>query len=199
MVKKFLINISPKIFYRLKKQVQKSRFFLQIGLWVWMGGWLPLPTRLQLYCDLASLVSCGHATLRHCPSVRPSVCWSMVMELKSAKTHFDAAVLIIFVCECVWAGRRCGWGLNAPADPSATILWPCVICFFLVADTQFYKRLCPSVGPSVCGDWVERCKMHICDWLNVCGVGVGVDGGFMPLPTRLQRYCNHASVTRRHL
>ena len=67
------------------------------------GGWLPLPTRPQLYCDLASLVSCGHATQRHCPSVRPSVCWSMVMELKSAKTHFDAAVLIIFVCVC-WLG-----------------------------------------------------------------------------------------------
>ena len=24
--------------------------------WVWMGGWLPLPTRPQQYCDPASLV-----------------------------------------------------------------------------------------------------------------------------------------------
>ena len=41
---------------------------------------------------------------------------------------------------------------------------------------------------------LKSAKMPICDWLSVCGVGVGVDGGFMPLPTRLQRYCNHASL-----
>ena len=137
--------------------------------------------------------------MRHCPSVRPSVCWSAVIELKSTKTHFDAAVLIIFVCECVWAGRRCGWGLNAPADPSATILWPCVICFFLVADTQFYKRLCPSVGPSVCGDWVERCKnAHL--WLAECvwggrGSGWGFHALAHPSATLLQPRvtCSHHS------
>ena len=28
--------------------------------------------------------------------------------------------------------------------------------FFLVADTQLYKRLCPSVRPSVRGHWVEK-------------------------------------------
>ena len=53
------------------------------------------------------------------------------------------------------------------------------------------------VHPLVCRSVVielKGAKMHICDWLSVCGVGVGVDGGFMPLPTRLQRYCNHASL-----
>ena len=32
--------------------------------------------------------------------------------------------------------------------------------FFLVADTQLYKRLCPSVGPSVRDDRVEKWKIE---------------------------------------
>ena len=38
--------------------------------------------------------------------------------------------LCMFVCEG-W-GLGFGWGLEAPAHPSATILWPCVTCFFFI-------------------------------------------------------------------
>ena len=57
---------------------------------------------------------------RLCPSVRPSV---REHESKSEKT----SVLEAF-CVCVCVGREigwgvgCGWGLAAPAHPSATIL-----------------------------------------------------------------------------
>jgi len=61
---------------------------------------------------------------RLCPSVGPSVRWSVYQhESKSEKT----SVLEAFrVCVCVgkgvgW-GVGCGWGLAAPAHPSATIL-----------------------------------------------------------------------------
>ena len=56
-----------------------------------------------------------------CPSVGPS----MVIESKSGKT----SVLDTFcVCLTVGGGLGCGWGLDAPAHPSATILWPRVTC-----------------------------------------------------------------------
>ena len=64
---------------------------------------------------------------RLCPSVGPSVCWSVgllvrrssVIKLKSGKTN----VLDTFcVCLSVGGGLGYEWGLNAPAHPSATIL-----------------------------------------------------------------------------
>ena len=57
---------------------------------------------------------------RLCPSVRPSVGPSvMVIEMKSGKTSvFDT----FCVCLSVGGGLGCGWGLDAPAHPSATIL-----------------------------------------------------------------------------
>ena len=40
--------------------------------------------------------------------------------------------LVLFVCEYGGGGfgefLGWGWGLNAPAHPSATILWPCLTC-----------------------------------------------------------------------
>ena len=73
---------------------------------------------------------------------------------------------------------------------------------FLVADTQLCKRLYPSVRPlvhpPVRGDRVDKWKnVHFWDflWMFVCGVeGWGVDGGWKPLPTRPQRYCDPASL-----
>ena len=71
--------------------------------------------------------SCGHATLKEALSVRPLVRWSVgplvrrsgVIELKSGKTSvFDT----FCVCLSVGGGLGCGWGLDAPAHPSATIL-----------------------------------------------------------------------------
>ena len=35
----------------------------------------------------------------------------------------------VYVCLCMKWGLGCGWGLDAPAHPSATILWPRVACF----------------------------------------------------------------------
>ena len=53
-----------------------------------------------------------------------------------------------------------------------------------------------SVGPSVRGDPVEKWKNVIdtfCVCLCVGGGDWGVDGGWMPLPTRPQRYCDPES------
>ena len=56
---------------------------------------------------------------RLCPSVHPSVRPSVVIESKSGKT----SVLDTFcVGLSVGDGFGCGWGLDAPAHPSATIL-----------------------------------------------------------------------------
>ena len=64
----------------------------------------------------------------HSALVRPS----MMIELKSANKHiFDAAVVIVSTCECVWGGRGCGWGLHAPAYPSATTMRPRVTCLLM--------------------------------------------------------------------
>ena len=66
--------------------------------------------------------------------------------------------------------------------------------FFLVADTKLYKRLCPSVRWSVRQHESKSGKMSIfenflrmfeCEWGN---------GGWTPLPTRPQRYCDPASL-----
>ena len=56
----------------------------------------------------------------------------------------------------------------------------------------FVRSVRPSVGPSVQGHRVEK-------WENehlryVLGMGWGVYGGWMPLPTRPQRYCDPASL-----
>ena len=65
---------------------------------------------------------------------------------------------------------------------------------FLVADMQLYKRLCPSVRWSVRQHESKSGKMSIfenflrmfeCEWGN---------GGWTPLPTRPQRYCDPASL-----
>ena len=69
---------------------------------------------------------------------------------------------------------------------------------FLVAVTQLYKRLCPSIYPSVhrsvCNTRVEKWKNERFRWffLGMCvsGAAWGVDGGWMPLSTHLQRYCD---------
>ena len=82
----------------------------------------------------------------------------------------------------------------------------------LVADTQLYKRLCRSVGPSV-GPLVRWCVrpsvttsrkvgkrafsklfVFVSELERGLGGALGVDGGWLPLPTRPQRYCDPASL-----
>ena len=72
---------------------------------------------------------------------------------------------------------------------------------FLVADTQLYKRLCPSVRPSV-GPLeavieLKSGEIGVLDTFCIClsiGMGMGMDRGWMPLPTRPKRYCGPASL-----
>ena len=75
------------------------------------GGWLPLPTRPQQYCDPASLVinnfafslfSWGRATLKEALSIHwsihPSIRRSVTLRLKLQITHiYDAAGGIVCV------------------------------------------------------------------------------------------------------
>ena len=68
---------------------------------------------------------------------------------------------------------------------------------FLVADT-LYKRLCPSVGPSIDPSVHEHeLKSRKVNAFDACvrlGDGLGQNGGWMPLPTHPQRYCDLASL-----
>ena len=70
--------------------------------------------------------------------------------------------------------------------------------FFLVSDTQFFKRLCPSVHPLVREPKSKSAKTSILDAFCVCEwITWGVDGGCKPLPTCTQRYCDPASLVLR--
>ena len=72
-----------------------------------------------------------------------------------------------------------------------------VVHLFLVADTQLYNRLCPSVRQSIHLSILHESKSGktsiLGGFLVMSTVGEGggawdVDGGWMPLPTHLQRY-----------
>ena len=99
--------------------------------------------------------------------------------------------------------------LGQPAETGSLHLF--TVYFFSCGHATTYKRICPSVRLSV--RWSDRrsvviesksVKMRIYDaallqsWLSVFvnehGVGEGMDGGWMPLPTRSQRYCDPASL-----
>ena len=78
---------------------------------------------------------------RLCPSVRwsvrPSVRDDRVEKCENA--HFLMLQLWLSVCECVWIEWGCEWGLQAPAHPSATILWPRVTCLFVFSWSSLKK------------------------------------------------------------
>ena len=82
---------------------------------------------------------------------------------------------------------------------------------FLVADTQLYKRLCPSVRWSVRWSVTLELKMQEtriynaavvieCVWVfdSVWEGGWGEAGVWLPLPNRPQRYCDPASLVYIH-
>ena len=121
-----------------------------------------------------------------CPSVGPSVRRSI-----SPCVHYSV-------------GPSEGWSIQP------------VFFSFLVTYTHFYKRLCRSVHwsvrrsvrrsfrrsirRSVCWSKMHKSKsgnMIVLDALLGISVGEGawaVDRGWMPLPTRPQRYCDPASL-----
>ena len=65
--------------------------------------------------------------------------------------------------------------------------------FFLIADTQLYRRFVrPSVGPTVMIESASG-KTSVLDTFCVCvweSGDWGAEGGWTPLPTRLQGYCD---------
>ena len=80
----------------------------------------------------------------------------------------------------------------------------CFLFFFLVADTQLYKRLCPSVRRSVRPSVTTSRKVGKRAFKKLFAYGselgrglggaLGVNGGWLPLPTRPQQYCDPASL-----
>ena len=77
-------------------------------------------------------------------SLRPSVGLSVgpfrgsVRQIWVEERAFVMLQLLLNKCVC---GRGGGWGLNAPARPSATKLWPCVTCL-----RQFLNILRRNIG-----------------------------------------------------
>jgi len=77
---------------------------------------------------------------RLCPSVR----WFRDARVENAHLWYCSCHL---VCGCVsawheWLERLgWGWGLDAPAHPSATILWPRVTCLKAESHSLIYKSL----------------------------------------------------------
>ena len=72
----------------------------------------------QLYKRL-----CPSAGPSLCPLIRRSICFSVDTSRKVRKW----AYYVVGFCVCV-GDMGYGWGLDAPAHPSATILWPRVTC-----------------------------------------------------------------------
>ena len=58
--------------------------------------------------------------------VRPSICPSIGPSKEVIKSISGKMSVLdtFYVCLCMEWGFGCGWGLNAHAHPSATILWP---------------------------------------------------------------------------
>ena len=56
----------------------------------------------------------------------------IVVSARSKKVTVSSVKVFDTFCVClsVGGGLGCGWGLDAPAHPSATILWPRVTCFY---------------------------------------------------------------------
>ena len=90
--------------------------------------------------------SCGHVTLQEALSVRLSVSLSIPQSVRPSVCEHEpksrkTSVLETF-CVCVCVGRGIGWGvgfgwgLAAPTQPSATILWPRVTCYFWLTGTK---------------------------------------------------------------
>ena len=106
---------------------------------------------------------------RLCPSVNPSVCWSVCpSEWKSGKTKgLDA---------CVWRLRlRCGWGLDAPVHLSATLVFSLSIYdFFPTANSRLY---CNSISlkhaelPKCLSGLPHNCACTRVNDLNSCVFG----------------------------
>ena len=106
------------------------------------------------------LFHCGYATLLRSgfvrPSVGPLVHRSLMIESKSVVMRiYDAAVMIVWVCEWAWDERGYGWGLYAPAHWSAMVLWPCVACYQpmgirLKVSLSYCLSICLSFCLSVC-------------------------------------------------
>ena len=67
------------------------------------------------------LVADTHLCKRLCPSVSPSIRNDPVQKWKNKRFY----ILFVYVSEL----GLCGWGLDAPAHPSETILEPRVTCF----------------------------------------------------------------------
>ena len=109
----------------------------------WLVKWsvyrLQIRIMLQKSCA-ATIFSRGHTTLELAVSVRRSVRRSVRNDrVEKWKIERFGYYLCMFVCGVgvgvwIWVGCPC------PPD----IVTP--LHLFLVADTQLYKRLCPSVG-----------------------------------------------------
>ena len=81
--------------------------------------------------------------------VKGFVCPSGVIDLKSG----NMIVLDTFcVCLSVEGEFGCGWGLDAPAHPSVTVMWPRVTCF------PFKRQVDPWSSKAAKMAWKQRAQ-----------------------------------------
>ena len=113
-----------------------------------------------------------------------------------------------YMCIYSFIGRMCDGFLCQRSDLSTQNPRDCItikkwpfkeqnqVFPFLVANTQLYKRLCPSVRRKWSSSWKVGKQAFLILFVNVwvLGVGWGVNGGWVPLPTLPQRYCDSASL-----
>ena len=91
--------------------------------------------------SVVTYFSCGHGILSEALSVGLSVSWSVTHE---SKNWITSVLDVFFSVSWWWGGVGCGWRLDAPAHPSATILWPCITCLLVLSD--WWRKKSPASG-----------------------------------------------------
>ena len=109
----------------------------------------------------------------------------------------------LWQCQFHWQSQFCNKNHNNNNDvhfintSSLRTNWIELTAVFFDADTQLYTRLCPSVRPSVVIESKSgktSVSSPFCECMYVGLEYWGVDGGWTPLPTRSQWYCDPASL-----
>ena len=119
------------------------------------------------------------------PSISPFVCWSVGPSAQVKKTSF---LCIFWVCLCTCGALGCRWGLDAPPSHPQQYFDPTSLVYVSV----FGRELGGALGTTDHVRSLDDLFGYVC-WWRFMGCGI-VDGGWMLLPSRPQRYWDPASL-----